>query len=375
MQIVRADQIGSLLRPPELLQAWGQLFAGQLAPERLEEIEDRAIEAALQQQQQRTGIGIYTDGEFRRIVYLTSLAQAVDGFVMDQGEHLPWKATGRDVPREMQEFTLPVVTERLRLKFRVSGKESAFLLAHAPGAFKITIPSPLHFVHGSWKPGISDAAYASPYDLLQDITRILSDEAAQLAREGVGYVQVDSPTYTQFLDPEWDDWFAQHGLDKDRLLDDAISADNSILDAAHTGGAMTGVHLCRGNGMGAWLSTGGYDPIAEKVFGLHADYLLLEYDTERAGSFEPLRSVPADKVVVLSLVSTKIPELESRDDLRRRIDAASAFVPMERLALSPQCGFASDFRGNPITVDDQWRKLELVASIAEEVWGGVAATA
>jgi methionine synthase II (cobalamin-independent) len=211
--------------------------------------------------------------------------------------------------------------------------------------------------------------------LLQDITRILSDEAAQLAREGVGYVQVDSPTDTQFLDPEWDHWFPQHGLDKDRLLDDAISSDNSILDAAHTGGAMTGVHLCRGNGMGAWLSTGGYDPIAEKVFGLHADYLLLEYDTERAGSFEPLRSVPADKVVVLGLVSTKIPELESRDDLRRRIDAASAFVPMERLALSPQCGFASDFRGNPITVDDQWRKLELVASIAEEVWGGVAATA
>src|SRR5919106_309891 len=121
METVRADQIGSLLRPAELLQAWGQLFAGQLAPERLEEIEDRAIETALQQQQ-RTGVGVYTGGEFRRIVYLTSLAQAVDGFVMGQGEHLPWKATDGDVPREMQEFTLPVVTERLRLKFRVSGK-------------------------------------------------------------------------------------------------------------------------------------------------------------------------------------------------------------------------------------------------------------
>jgi 5-methyltetrahydropteroyltriglutamate--homocysteine methyltransferase len=133
------------------------------------------------------------------------------------------------------------------------------------------------------------------------------------------------------------------------------------------------VHLCRGNGMGAWLSSGGYDPIAEKVFGLHAEYLLLEYDTERAGTFEPLRAVPADKVVVLGLVSTKVPELESRDDLRRRIDAASAFVPLERLALSPQCGFASDMRGNPITADDQWRKLELVASVAEEVWGGVGA--
>src|SRR5438270_12182149 len=142
METVRADQIGSLLRPPELLQAWGQLFAGQLAPERLEEIEDQAIEQILQKQR-GTGIGIYTDGEFRRIVYLTSLAQAVDGFVMGQGDRLPWKANGGEVPREMQEFTLPVVTERLRLKFRVSGKESAFMRAHAPGPFKITIPSPM----------------------------------------------------------------------------------------------------------------------------------------------------------------------------------------------------------------------------------------
>src|SRR5205814_312643 len=246
-----------------------------------------------------------------------------DGFVMGQGDRLPWKATGRDVPREMQEFTLPVVTERLRLKFRVSGKESAFMRTHAPGPFKITMPSPLHFVYGSWKPGVSDAAYPSPDDLMSDIARILSDEAAQLASEGVTYIQVDAPTYTQFVDPEWDDLFVQHGLDKDRLLDQAIAADNSILDAARSGGAITGVHLCRGNGMGAWLSTGGYDPIADKVFGLHADRLLLEYDTDRAGSFEPLRNVPADKVVVLGLVSTKVPELESRDELRRRIDAAS----------------------------------------------------
>jgi 5-methyltetrahydropteroyltriglutamate--homocysteine methyltransferase len=273
----------------------------------------------------------------------------------------------------MVEFTLPVVTERLRLKYRVSGTESAFLRARAPGPFKITIPSPLHFVHGSWKPGVSDSAYASPYDLLHDITQILAEEAGQLAREGVPYIQLDAPTYTQFLDSSWDAWFAEHGLEKDRLFGEAIAADNAILDAANAGGAVTGVHLCRGNGMGAWLSTGGYDPIAETVFGLHADRLLLEYDTDRAGTFDPLHNVPGDKIVVLGLVSTKTPELETRDDLRRRIEAASVFVPMERLALSPQCGFASDFRGNPITEDDQWRKLELVASVADEVWGGVGA--
>jgi 5-methyltetrahydropteroyltriglutamate--homocysteine methyltransferase len=252
----------------------------------------------------------------------------------------------------------------------VSGKESVFMRAQAPGQFKITMPSPLHYLFGSWKPGMSDTAYPSPYDLW-DIARILADEAAQLAREGVGYIQVDAPTYTEFVDASWDGWFAQHGLDKGRVLDETIAADNSILDAAHAGGAVTAVHLCRGNGMGAWLATGGYEQIAEKVFGLHADRLLLEYDTDRAGTFEPLRQVPADKVVVLGLVSTKLPQLESRDDLRRRIEAAAAYVPMERLALSPQCGFASDFRGNPISEDDQWRKLELVASVAEQVWGGI----
>jgi 5-methyltetrahydropteroyltriglutamate--homocysteine methyltransferase len=263
------------------------------------------------------------------------------------------------------------VAERLRLKFRVSGKESAYLREHAGGPFKITIPSPVHFVHGSWKQGVSDTAYPSPYDLLSDIAQILSDEAGQLAREGVPYIQLDAPTYTQFIDPEWDEWFARHGLDKNQLLEEAMKADNAILDAARAGGAFTGVHLCRGNGMGAWLSTGGYDPIAEKVFGLHADSLLLEYDTDRAGTFEPLRSVPSDKTVVLGLVSTKVPDLESTDDLRRRIDEAAQFVPIDRLALSPQCGFASDFRGNPITEDDQWRKLELVASVAERVWGAI----
>jgi methionine synthase II (cobalamin-independent) len=167
--------------------------------------------------------------------------------------------------------------------------------------------------------------------------------------------------------------FAAHGMDKDRLLDEALAADNAILDVAPAGGAVTGVHLCRGNPMGAWLSSGGYDPIADKVFSLHADRLLLEYDTERADSFEAWRAVHSGKVVVMGLVSTRTPALESREARRRRIDEASAFVPMERLALSPHCGFASDFRGNPISEDDQWRKLELVASVANEAWFGVSA--
>ena len=370
MQIIRADQVGSLLRPPELVQAWGQVFAGQLAPDRLAEIEDRAIDAALEGQE-RTGIEVYTDGEFRRIVYLTSLVQASDGFVMGQGEQLPWKASGGKVPEEMLHLDLPVVAERLRLKARVAGQESAFMRARVPGRFKITLPSPAHFAENAYRPGLSDRAYPTRSDLLIDVARILAEEAGQLAREGVPYVQVDSPTYTMFADPSWDDWFVEHGIDKPRWLQEVIAADNQILDAARAGGAVTAVHLCRGNGLGAWLAAGGYDPIAEQVFGLRCDRLLLEYDTQRAGTFEPLRLVPPDKVVVLGLVSTKTPVLESADDLLRRIDDAARYVPAERLALSPQCGFASHFRGNPLSEDDQWRKLELVASVAHRAWGGV----
>src|SRR5918911_950374 len=158
MRNVRADQVGSLLRPPELVQAWDRLFAGQLAPDRLREIEDGAIASALERQQ-RTGIEVYTDGEFRRIVYLTSLVQAADGFVMGHGEQLPWKAAGGNVPEEMTTRTLPVVADRLRLKTRVAGQESAFMRARAPGRFKITLPSPAHFAENAYQPGLSDRAY------------------------------------------------------------------------------------------------------------------------------------------------------------------------------------------------------------------------
>jgi 5-methyltetrahydropteroyltriglutamate--homocysteine methyltransferase len=367
-ETIRADQVGSLLRPPELVEAWGKLFAGQLDPERLRAIEDGAVQAALDGQR-RTGIDVYTDGEFRRIVYMSNLLQAVDGFIQGQGEHLPWKATGQDVPSEMVEFSLPVVGERLRQKSRLAGEESAFLRAHAEGRFKITLPSPQHFMMTAYKPGLTDRVYPTRADLRNDLTRILADEAGQLAREGVPYIQLDAPTYTMFLDPSWEPWFESHGVDRASELAAAIDTDAQILRAASAGGAVTGVHLCRGNGMGAWLSSGGYEPIAEQVFALPADRLLLEYDTERAGSFEPLRLVPSDKAVVLGLVSTKTAALESQDDLLRRVDEASRYVPAERLALSPQCGFASDFRGNPLRQDDQWRKLELVADTARRAWG------
>jgi 5-methyltetrahydropteroyltriglutamate--homocysteine methyltransferase len=247
--------------------------------------------------------------------------------------------------------------------------ESAFLRERAAGPWKITLPSPLILAMMAHRPGITDAVYAGWEDLVAAAARILADEARQLAAEGVPYVQIDAPAYTQWLDPTLMAALRTAGADADRLLDTAIAADNRVLDAARAEGAMTAVHVCRGNSMGRWLVEGGYDGIAERLFTkLRCHRLLLEFDSPRAGGFAPLRYLPPNKMVVLGLITTKTGALEARDELLRRIDAASRIVPLEQLALSPQCGFASTQVGNPLTPDDQWRKLELVASLAREVW-------
>lgn len=366
----RAEQVGSLLRPPELQQAWGQFFAGELDRSALVEIEDRAIMTALEGQR-AAGIDVYTDGEFRRVVYMGGLMDAVEGFMFGQGEKLNWKTDpGREVPTEMAEFALPAVAERLRPKGRIAAHEAAFMRQYSPGPFKVTLPSAAHFAEGSYRPELSARAYPSRSDLVHHLAEILSKEAADLVREGTTYIQVDSPTYSTWMDPAWLAEYEDRGVDMEDLLEATIAADNAILDAARSGGALTAVHVCRGNGMGAWLASGGYERIAERVFGeLRCDRFLLEYDTERAGTFEALRLIPALKMVVLGVISTKYGALEPRDEILRRIEEAGRFVPVERLALSTQCGFASDFRGNPLTPDEQWRKLELVVSVAREVWG------
>lgn len=366
MDSLRADHVGSLLRPAELVQARESYEAGALEPAKLTEIEDQAILAALQRQQ-AAGVGVYTDGEFRRGVYMTVLTDALEGFMPGVGPRMTWRVDSGEVPEHAANFTLGVVTAPLRAKRRIAGREAAFLREHAPGPVKVCLPSPAHF-RRAYQPEHSGSAYPDAEAFLRELTGILANEAAALAADGVTYLQVDAPTYSGLLDTE-----ASAGLSpaaRDAALAAMIAGDNAIIDAARKAGARTGVHVCRGNASGAWLASGGYEPIAEQVFGqLRCERLLLEYDTARAGGFEPLRLVPADKTVVLGLVSTKTGRLESREELLRRIEDAARYVPVERLALSPQCGFASNFRGNPLTEDDQWRKLELVASVASEVWG------
>ncbi len=364
--LYRADQVGSLLRPPELLAARAEHAGGRLPREELRAIEDRAILDALERQRQ-IGIGVRTDGELRRDDFMGDMVEAVEGFAPAPAGPggLEWRGEGA-----AGNWQGVIVAGKLRQTRRLTAEESAFLRAHAPGPFKITLPSPTQFGHSRFRPGITDPFYATPEDLLRDVVGIVRGEVASLVQEGVSYVQLDAPSYTGYLDPRRVERMRQGGLDTARALEEMIAADNACLAGVPREGATLAIHLCRGNNRSSWLSEGGYDPIAERVFGaLDYDVFLLEYDSERAGGFEPLRFVPRGKTVVLGLVTTKTGALEPQDDLLRRIEEASKYVPIENLALSPQCGFASNSLGNLLSIDDQWRKLELVVDTARKVWG------
>jgi len=217
---------------------------------------------------------------------------------------------------------------------------------------------------------VSDRVYPTPSELLGDVVAIIQAEVRALVDEGIRYVQIDAPRYSYYIDPNWRDWIrTEMGLDPEAALDEAIRADNACLEGARRPGVILAIHLCRGNNRSHWYAEGGYDAIAEQLFTtLQVDRFLLEYDDERSGTFEPLRFVPRGKTVVLGLVSSKRPALESVADVRRRIGEASRYVPLDDLALSPQCGFASTLEGNLLSEADQWAKLDLVARTAREVW-------
>jgi 5-methyltetrahydropteroyltriglutamate--homocysteine methyltransferase len=221
----------------------------------------------------------------------------------------------------------------------------------------------------SYKRGLTDTYYATRTELLEALAVIVQAELQALAAEGVPYIQLDAPQYSYYFDEQLREKLRAEGVDPDEALAAAVAADNRCLDAASAEGVVTGLHICRGNRRSMWLAQGGYEPIAEQLFGTcTADRLLLEYDTERAGGFEPLRFVPDDTIVVIGLLTTKKGELESRDELLRRIDEAAVYHPVDRLALSPQCGFASNSAGNQLSVDEQWAKLRRVVEVAREVW-------
>jgi 5-methyltetrahydropteroyltriglutamate--homocysteine methyltransferase len=264
-----------------------------------------------------------------------------------------------------------VVVDKIRQTKRMTSHEVEFLKRHSPGDIKITLPSANQFPAISFRKGISDKIYPTHSALLWDIVPIIKSEIQALLKDGVKYIQIDAPRYSYFIDPKWRQYVHDEmGVDPDEALSEAIRADNACLEGARREGVVLAIHLCRGNNRSQWYAQGGYDPIAEKVFSqLDVDAFLLEYESERAGTFEPLRFVPRNKTVVLGLISSKLPQMEPPDQVVKRIEEASKYVPLENLALSPQCGFASTMDGNLLTEDEQWGKLGLVAKTARQVWG------
>jgi 5-methyltetrahydropteroyltriglutamate--homocysteine methyltransferase len=264
-----------------------------------------------------------------------------------------------------------VIGEKLRQKRRLTEHEVGFLKQHVAGPFKMTMPAATYVVTRGYKPGVTDKVYENRSAVLRDAADIINRELKALVAEAVPYVQLDNPHYPDYISDDRRDQWRALGVDPDQALREDIDADNASLAGLDRSKVTVGMHLCRGNGpLGRWHTAGGYERIAEQVFGgIDVDRFLLEYDSERAGGFEPLRFMPRGKTVVLGLITTKSGELESADLLRKRIEEASKYVPLEDLALSPQCGFASTLIGNPLTWDEQRRKLELVVETARKVWG------
>jgi 5-methyltetrahydropteroyltriglutamate--homocysteine methyltransferase len=368
--VIRAhsDHVGSLLRPARLLAARHELAAGQLDPAAFKAIEDEAVREVIALQHE-AGCEVVTDGELRRESFQSELTAAVEGF---EGVSLDAWLWGRWRSEEVGDSDRErppglAVTAPLRRRRSLAAEEFTFLRASTERVAKVTLPSPTLFAN-LWSPEASRDAYPSFDDFILDVVEILCDEVRELQRLGCRYVQLDAPHYPLLIDPDWRAFYEQRGWSLERWLSYGVELDNAVIDAAP--GITFGFHLCRGNQDSRWLVAGGYDEIAAPLFGaVHAERLLLEYDDERSGSFEPLRAVPDDKLVVLGLVTTKTARLESEQELLDRIDAAARVIDRERLALGTQCGFATSVVGNRIGVADERRKLELIARTARRAWG------
>jgi 5-methyltetrahydropteroyltriglutamate--homocysteine methyltransferase len=363
----RADHVGSLLRPREVLDA---LKDPQISRERLEAIEDQHILGVLARQKD-IGLEIFTDGELRRTGFMSDFYDSVDGLDPEYELARAWKGAPSGA-RQAKGIGAPggAVVSKLRQIKRLTKHEVDFLERHAPGDVKITLPTANQFPAIAYKKGVSERAYPTYSEFLWDIVPIMKAEIQALISEGVKYIQIDAPRYSYYIDPAWRRYIqTEMGVDPEAALEEAIRVDNACLEGAKRDGVTLAMHLCRGNNRSQWYAEGGYDPIAEQLFTqLNVDLFLLEYESERAGTFEALRFVPKTKAVVLGLVSSKIAQLEPQDALIRRIEEASRYVPLENLAISPQCGFASTMEGNLLSEEDQWRKLELVVDTARKVW-------
>jgi 5-methyltetrahydropteroyltriglutamate--homocysteine methyltransferase len=361
--VFRAEVIGSMLRPAYLHRAREAFEAGELPAGEFKRIEDRAVDQVIAMQE-GAGVDVVTDGEMRRMFFMGPLFETVEGLEPVSGHTMPWHTPdGREIEWEMP----LVVTGRLRKRRSMVAEEFSYARARARRPLKGTVPSPL-MLFPLWSPEHSTAAYPDAFALFADGVDIVRSEALELAALGCTYIQVDAPELATLVDPKVCDWYASRGMPAERLLTEGIDMINAAV--SDIPGVRLGIHLCRGNNVGMWMSEGGYDSIAKALFQRTPafDAYLLEYDDYRSGSFEPLADAPRDKEVVLGLVSTKKAGMEEPQELRARIEDAGRFFPREQMALSTQCGFASNSAGNPISEEAEEDKLRLVADVAHEVW-------
>jgi 5-methyltetrahydropteroyltriglutamate--homocysteine methyltransferase len=358
----RADHVGSLLRPPALRQAFREHAAGKMADAAYRAVQDRCIRDAVAMQHS-VGLQVATDGEFRRGSYWGRFVERIEGF-----EIRPALFAFRDDHGHEVAFTAPYAIGPIRRAQPLALDEFVFLRDATRATGKITLPAPstMHFYRcGDFA---APGAYADADAFFADLAAAFRAEIAALAQAGCRYVQIDEVAVALLCDPAIRAQVARAGSDPDRLVDRYIDAINQAV-RDRPPAMVVGVHMCRGNFKGHYLAAGGYESVAERFFArTDVDHFLLEYDTPRAGDFAPLRFVPTSKGVVLGLVSSKTPALEGNEGLRKRVDAAARYMDLDRLAIGPQCGFASTVAGNPLNEDDQRAKLALIVRTAAAIW-------
>lgn len=362
----RADHVGSLLRPPELKQARDDFKNKKIPREKLKEVEDKHIRKAVAMQE-AAGLQSVTDGELRRAFWHVDFLTGFEGIVATQGQYaLKFHGEGG---AESETRSMMVVNSRVKRTRPVAVEHFRFLKEATTKAAKLCIPAPTYLHMRGGRRVVNAAAYPDIEEFWSDIARAYREEIRDLVAAGCTYLQIDDVSFACLCDEGIRGQVKRDGEDPARLPSKYARVINSLIAERASSLGVT-MHTCRGNHASMWMAEGGYDAVAEAVFSeTNVDGFFLEYDTARAGGFEPLRFVPKTKKVVLGLISTKKPQLEDKSMLKRKIEAAARYVPLENLCLSPQCGFASSEVGNRVTEDDQRRKLELVVQVAREVWG------
>jgi 5-methyltetrahydropteroyltriglutamate--homocysteine methyltransferase len=359
----RADHVGSLLRPQRLHEARAKFQRDEIPRSALTEVENECIQEVVQMQE-NVGLKGVTDGEFRRKIWHYDFLTGLEG-IEEKAEH--------QGPAFKGGFTLGslVTTSKISNPNGIMLDHFQFLKASTRVTPKFCIPSPSLAYHRGGRALIDQSAYPDLDLFWQDLTTAYRAELKMLYEQGCRYLQLDDTTFAMLCDPKIRNQMVERGDEPSGLIEQYARTITSVL-AERPADLTVTVHMCRGNALSSWLAEGGYEPVAETLFGgVKVDGFFMEWDTDRSGDFEPLRFAPQGKKIVLGLVSSKFPELEPKDELKRRIDEAAKYVPLENLCISPQCGFASTVEGNLITADDQWRKLSLLVETAEEVWGSV----